>query len=177
MLKIVLVLFMVLPFVNNTSSKEDVIVWNDEVVLSWSDFKGEAKSDNNHIAMSRCGIHMEQSSYALPHGKPTYSFYAFFVPASSWYLKDKVSDKILLHEQLHFDVAELYARKLRKIFSEIIVSPVSSKTVFEKVYKEYRSMQQQYDKETQNGINEEAQKRWVLKIRNGLEQNSKYKID
>jgi len=177
MLKFALVLFMVLPFVNNTSSKKDVIVWSDAVVLSWSDFKGRAKENKDHIAMSRCGIHMEQSAYSLPHGKPTYSFYAFFVPESSWYLKDKVTGKTLLHEQLHFDVAELYARKLRKIFSDTKVDPASSKTLFDETYKEYRSMQQQYDRETQNGTNEQAQKRWVLKIRNGLEQNSKYRID
>jgi len=166
-----------MPFVSNTSSKIDVIVWNDKVELSWSDFKGKAEGIKDHIAMSRCGIHMEQSSYTLPHGKPTYSFYAFFVPESSWYLKDKVTDKTLLHEQLHFDVAELYARKLREIFSKSIINPASSKSIFDKTYKEYRRMQQQYDDETQNGTNEKIQKIWVLKIKNELEKYSKYKTD
>ena len=177
MLKYTLVLFVVLPFVNNTFFKKDVIVWNEEVALSWSDFKGRAKNNKDHIAMSRCGIHMEQSSYTLPQGKPTYSFYAFFEPESSWYLKDKVTDKTLLHEQLHFDIAELYARKLRKIFSEREVDPASSKSVFDKTYKKYRRMQQQYDKETKNGTYEQAQRNWFLKIKNELKQNSEFKND
>lgn len=40
--------------------------------------------------------------------------YAYFSPRQSWYHKDMADDHLLSHEQLHFDITELYARKLRK---------------------------------------------------------------
>jgi len=161
------------PDVFLTDNKE-VIIWNNRVKLSWSDFKGTPRPGNKHVAMSKCGISMEQSGYTMPYGKPVYAFKAYFVPASSWYLKNKVSTRMLYHEQLHFDIAELYARKLRKYFSENKISPETAKQVFETIYSEYRSFQELYDTQTRHGTDLSAQKEWTKKITSKLRHLGQY---
>jgi len=167
-MKLILLFLIVFFSLTNTLDEEDIIVWNSNVNLSWSDFKGNPRDDNRHVAMSKCGIRMEQSAYTLPNGKPTYSFYAFFVPSSSWYISEKVTTKTLSHEQLHFDIAELYARKLRKQFSENEISPDIAERLFKVLYKEYRTTQELYDRETQNGTRQRVQKSWLLKVSSQL---------
>ena len=38
----------------------------------------------------------------------------FFYPESSWYIPETANEVILSHEQLHFDISELFARKMRE---------------------------------------------------------------
>lgn len=48
-----------------------------------------------------------------------YEVLAFFSLKQSWVLKQAQSDTLLLrHEQLHFNISELYARKIRKYLAE-----------------------------------------------------------
>ena len=173
-MKLLLFLFLSLGFVISPLADDDKIVWQSGVQLSWNDFKGSVAGKGNHIAMSKCGIGMEQSSYTLPHGKPTYSFYAFFVPGSSWYVKEKVTHKTLQHEQLHFDIAELFARKLRKITLEKELKPDKVKALFNKAYHNYELMQKQYDSETQNGTAAKPQQRWQRKVEHELKKLAEY---
>ena len=42
---------------------------------------------------------------------------AFFYPNESWYKPDVCNNLILSHEQLHFDITELHARKFRQMVS------------------------------------------------------------
>ena len=48
--------------------------------------------------------------------------YAHFYPDKSWVIKEQSSEHILNHEQLHFDITELHARKFRKQLSTLKVS-------------------------------------------------------
>jgi len=174
MIKILLILLLIYPPAYVNPDKKDVIVWNKQSGLSWNDFKGRPDKSGRHIAMSKCGITMEQSSYSLPYGKPVYTFYAYFVPDNSWYYPQKVTRKTLAHEQLHFDIAELFARKLREQFDRTEITPHEAKEIFDNTYKTYRQMQELYDSETRNGNLEPEQKRWYSKIALELKKRSSY---
>jgi hypothetical protein len=47
---------------------------------------------------------------------------AHFYPNKSWYLKDRRNTYILAHEQLHFDITELYARMFRAQLKGLVVT-------------------------------------------------------
>lgn len=86
-------------------------------------------------------------------------------------------DQLLLdHEQLHFDITELFTRILKKQLSQAkitrnnfsnIVSPIVHRTVVQK-----DELQELYDKETEKGRNRILQAKWNKKTSELLEQNS-----
>ncbi len=145
-----------------------VIVWDKNNKLSWSDFRGKTKVPGRHVAMSKCGISMKTSYVGGDETKPEYSFYAYFEPASSWYIKSKVDNFVLQHEQLHFDIAGLYALKMKDLFSEREVNAKTAQKEFNRLFALYQQTQNDYDDETLNGRDRNAQKRWVNKIHHQL---------
>ncbi|WP_128330618.1 hypothetical protein [Apibacter sp. HY039] len=149
------------------------IFWSEENSLSWKNFKGKSQNSNNKIAaLSFCGI--QYNSCILQGNVYKYKVKAFFVPQLSW-VRVK-NEHILKHEQLHFDIAEIFSRKLRKAFSENPVEPKDSQVeIYQPLFKEYMKMQELYDNETHHGILEDINKEWENKIHNELNQLIDYK--
>jgi predicted secreted Zn-dependent protease len=84
------------------------------------------------------------------------------------------NNEILAHEQGHFDMAELHARKLNKALKEY---RFNAKSVSEDVNRIYDSImtlhhaaQSEYDKETDFSRNKEKQALWQKKIADDLQQ-------
>ena len=81
------------------------------------------------------------------------------------------------HEQGHFDIAEIFARKLNK---EITMFLTKSKrheelnNIYTKVMNEKRDTQQLYDEETNHSINKSQQAAWNKKIEEMLEELKDY---
>jgi len=76
---------------------------------------------------------------------------------------------ILAHEQLHFDIHEIFARKFMQYAHEEKVFATEHfskelKKVFNKTFRELKKMQEAYDRETNHGRNREAQAQWVKKV-------------
>src|SRR5690606_10295249 len=80
--------------------------------LNWCDFKGDAPQGNLHSAGSALSIDMKVEQLGIL----TYQIYIVtcFNPRNSWVRKGAKSRELLYHERLHFDITELYARKLRE---------------------------------------------------------------
>jgi hypothetical protein len=80
------------------------------------------------------------------------------IPSQSWVHPDHKVPALLNHEQLHFDITELYARKMKKEMSKYYFLSVSEfvskkidtevKSIFTSLYNEHMSIQQKYDVET-----------------------------
>lgn len=85
------------------------------------------------------------------------------------------NDYAIKHEQKHFDITEIFARKIRK---ELIVNSVNEQGI-EKIYldnsKACREFQQLYDKETRHSLDKKSQERWNKKIRQLLISLDNYK--
>lgn len=157
---------------------QESIPWSKEFRLSWDYFKGPIPPDAIAAATTASGISYEYSAN-LMFNEVTLDFKvdAFFYPQESWY-KPAVCDSITLnHEQLHFDIAELHARKMRKQLKETSFSDnvkAEVREIYQNVLQELASYQDRYDWETDFSRNHKAQLRWKKKIEKALLDSSQY---
>jgi len=154
------------------AQEEEAILWNSEQRLSWANFKAEPPKDSEIAATTASGLSYqfstteENGKYELDYIVSTY-----FYPNRSWY-QDNICDEVILsHEQLHFDISELYARKMRKImdnttFTKNVKAEV--KAIYRQINKELAEFQQVYDRETNYSRNIEQQLSWNKKIKEAL---------
>ena len=95
---------------------ESVLSWDASYKLSWSDFKAKPNTNSSAVAITASGIIFGFSIKQTDKNKVvsfTTDVYAHFYPEQSWYKMKRANNHILQHEQLHFDITELYARKFR----------------------------------------------------------------
>ncbi len=141
--------------------------------LSWQDFKGTPSGSSPHRASINSGLSytyhgMDQSTIGRPH----YKVYAYFYPQLSWRRDLNETDPALLaHEQLHWDITEVYARKLRVAYHRYRPrkDPKSEMDyIFQVFEKKRKAVQDKYDLETRHGRDKEAQLKWWVAINEEL---------
>lgn len=162
-------------FVFSLSYAQDIEKpWKAAEKLTWSDFKGKPDFNHPYAAITYSGMSYGFSA-EIVRGKVlvTYDVKSFFVANKSWVKKWYLNDNVLLkHEQLHFDITELYARKFRqrlsvKNFTENVKSEI--KYIYKEISDEKVKAQKLYDVETDHSKNKIAQKKWQLKIESELQ--------
>ncbi|MDC8003385.1 DUF922 domain-containing protein [Aureisphaera galaxeae] len=144
--------------------EEEKIPWKEDRKLTWADFKGTPSGSEEFVASTNSGV-TYSFSYSERNGVPKveYKILSNFYPNLSWYRPAKVSDYILGHEQLHFDISELHARKLKKALSELPHNREfgdKSKVIYEQMEAERRAMQNQYDSDSDHSNIETEEFRW-----------------
>ncbi|MCB4808144.1 DUF922 domain-containing protein [Tamlana sp. 62-3] len=148
--------------------------WQANYKLTWNDFKGKPKANTGAVAITASGITFGFSITETDNHKVvdfTTEVHAHFYPEKSWYLPNKATKHVLGHEQLHFDITELFARKFRQRISKIKTSnnvKQELKTVHNNVNRELAAFQNKYDAETDFSRNFEAQLQWKLYIEDEL---------
>ena len=85
---------------------------------------------------------------------------------------------MLQHEQTHFDITELHARKLRKRieaynFSENAKAELDE--LYNQIERERRAMQSKYDLETDHSILKAEEVAWVEKVQQLLKEYEAWK--
>ncbi len=155
----------VLLFSGNTSSP-DVIYWDDDKKLSWRDFQGKPKASDDYriSALTSSGIVHYRG---CKDGKIIFKVRAYFEKKTSWVKEEAYNDYILAHEQLHFDVTELFARKLRKSLSErpfLCGEETAFEHYIQQFIKGWEAKQHAYDFMTRNSMDKQQQKEWERKI-------------
>ncbi|RED48399.1 DUF922 domain-containing protein [Seonamhaeicola aphaedonensis] len=160
--------------------KEPVISWRDSYKLTWSDFKATPDNQSNAVAITASGITLgfsiKQTDGKVVSFKTEID--AHFYPEQSWYKPEKANNHVLQHEQLHFDITELYARKFRYRVSKLKES-ANIKRILQKLHddinKELTSVQNSYDTETNYSRHVNAQAKWQAYIKEEIKKYSKYK--
>ncbi len=169
--------------VGNTSAfgknVDNKIQWTIDRQLSWQDFKGSPDQNSKFSAESSLQISYGMKiSKGSAGTKVAFNVECFFEPGESWVKKDLKTQTLLAHEQLHFDIAEIFARKLRKRFKDNTFTidnyNTKSTAIFEKVFLEYKSYQAAYDHDTKHGSDREEQANWNESVIKMLEKSSKY---
>ncbi len=98
------------------------------------------------------------------------SVVAVFYPGESWVRRPTESG--LIHEQGHFDITEIFARRLRKRLQEFVPKRGDLNHQLNLLYNETESerdaMEILYDKETRHSVDVVRQERWNVRIRNEL---------
>ena len=162
---------------------EPVLSWNESYQLSWSDFKAKPNNNVSAVAITASGITFGFSIRQTDKNEVvsfTSEVQAHFYPEQSWYKMERADNHILGHEQLHFNITELYARKFRYRISQLKVSN-SVKGQLKKTHidinAELSQMQNKYDNETDYSINFESQATWKTFMDAELNKFSKYKSE
>jgi hypothetical protein len=146
--------------------------WSSTDRLKWSDFRGKPPGGgNNHlraVTLSTVAPILVKKDSGF-----SYRVKSVFERYESW--KTDTADYLLAHEQLHFDITELLARKLRKAI-QAAPDPTgeSFDPVIQKLYQECADMQEAYDKDTAHGIIAESQAKWKRKVCLELKQLKDY---
>ncbi len=148
---------------------EKHISWTKERKLVWDDFKGPVpvNAPPRNAAVTSAGIAIETNTITTTT-QPKIYIYNSFETATSWVRPDHQTAAILKHEQTHFDICELYTRKMRERFSheQITFGNLQQKlsSIYRSIFQEQLDRQQKYEEETQHGIIDDAQDRWTKMI-------------
>lgn len=147
--------------------RNDTIVWRPDSLLKKEDFKSRPKP-SGRLGFAAVGIFLYPNEDS---GELVFCVEALFIKSKSYVTK--YSEYVLKHEQLHFNICELYARKLRKKISETNFKKVKNLTnemqkLYVKINEEYNKAQDKYDEETEHGLNSVKQKMWEESIEKQL---------
>jgi hypothetical protein len=170
------------------------IEWSPERKLTKADFQGRTPPQAVNASLSY--LHIE-ASWECVVGDLFATARATFDPSRSWWrtmygnvwgsAADRTSAsrtqaqarrnvmvldaQLLEHEQLHFDLAELAARRIRKRFEgfkDACAEPGGAEPIQAMVLEIDRELQEEqsrYDRETSHGANARAQDQWKRRIR------------
>lgn len=170
-LPILFILSIFLSFITfGQSAGEELISWNEGEKLTWADYKGQVKPGTDAAASTATYLGIEYNFNSKGFG---YKITCNFSKNKSWGLHK--TDYILAHEQGHFDIAEIFARKLNRQMSEYKFNKNTFKDDLKEIYTsittEKEKMQNEYDKESNHSINKEKQDEWLKKIEQLLIEN------
>lgn len=150
--------------VDHVKDYEQKFEWSADRKLSWDDFKGTPAPgrDTNVAARTSCrfGIRIDTMYASGIRVVVTNEF----ICRQSSVRPGRKTPALLAHEQLHFDLCEVYARQLRKQLANTELTPANiskvSTDIFLETYRIYRETQLLYDEETQHGLKPDAQQHW-----------------
>lgn len=171
--------FLVLFLISNYLRSQK-IEWKENKKLVWSNFKSEINNQRSKdiVAYTHCGWVYSVVKSFNPKGTAKINIETVFNEDKSWKDAEKINDYILNHEQKHFDIAEIFARKIRKeIIAKIKTSDDFNKyfqATYNRILKEYKNYQALYDGVTEHGMNKEKQAEYNIVINEELEQLKNY---
>ncbi len=139
---------------------DSLIIWMKNRKLRFGDFKkkGKTQGDRNEAyTVSSIDIIKELNYIVVA------TFYKYDSRL------DNERESLLNHEQLHFDIAELFARKIRKEIFNLKqrndnLHYIDYKIIYKDLYKDYRAYQNLYDSETEHSKLVIQQKQWQEKV-------------
>ncbi|MDN3492483.1 DUF922 domain-containing protein [Winogradskyella bathintestinalis] len=174
-----LILFIAFIFFGNITN-DQVMIWNETSKLTWADFKAHPDTESDAVALTASGITF---GYSLKtSGDKIVDFStnveAHFYPDKSWYVKERGNAHILAHEQLHFDITELYARQFRQKLTKLKVNQNLKAQLNQlqvSINEAITETQQRYDKETNHSMVIDKQKKWEAFIAIELNNLAQYK--
>jgi hypothetical protein len=142
--------------------KVDYIAWSDQK-LTWEDFLCEPKKGTDAVASTSTSLGI---AYQIENGGLTYDITCNFSKTKSWGLLK--TDYILAHEQGHFDITEIFARKLNEALQDYEFNRKTFKKdiseIYQAIVKQKEEFQKDYDGETDHSRNRKLQYEWLEKI-------------
>lgn len=159
---------------------EQAMPWAATRRLAWSDFQGTPPRGGPEGARTAYGLY-----YAWSCRGEAFRFRvtAALHPHRSWVKPMVVGDaqespRVLRHEQTHFDVTEVFARRMRQRFAALTGACAKPEGALQALAKqlvdEEREMQQRYDRETNHGLITARQTAWNTDVARMLTAVSRY---
>ena len=151
-----------------------VIEWDTDRPLVWEDYQKRhvpKETDGLWAAKTVYKVEIEPVNVAVDANDNIRNYkdltvVAQFYPKKSWVTQR--NDVLLGHEQLHFDIAELYARKMRYEFSKLQKAKVQRMDDYQEVWNRNwqacRREQKQYDSDSNHGLDVAENDLWKTRI-------------
>lgn len=166
-----------LSAISNTPDDNNVI-WNSEYKLKWSDFLGTPNPSGTFDEEAGIKIKIEVTG-KISRKSYDISVRCIFDKSKSWTTTKDTGEYLLQHEQLHFDIGEIYARQLRKKISEM--NDLTDANFEEKVRIMYHDInsscteyENKYDFETCHSTNLIKQALWNERVDSILNETKKF---
>ncbi len=169
-----------------TTSSADLmpadIDWEVRRTLTWNDYQAPVPSPQPTFTngsgtaspeLSETVSGMSMTSWTCNNGKIDVTVSAIMSPSTSWAATGGRTAALLAHEQGHFDLSEIYARKLRAQLAAIMCENTTSAqaavdAAFNMIDMQLQTQQSSYDNETAHGTNAAAQATWQMSIQQQL---------
>lgn len=172
---VLIILILAMPVYSNCQASNDsLLYWDSKIKLEWNDFRGIIPDSSEFGAASSIAIQ------AIPFWDgetPNVEVRTIFYPNKAW--KKYPTVELLNHEQGHFDLAEIYSRKIRKAICSLHVQDYLEFDKYLEIYNvrysEYKNASFRYDQETNYGRDNGGQTQWNGNILLQLEGLEKYK--
>jgi hypothetical protein len=152
-----------------TPASSDTVFYDPARPLTWDDFRGAVPMGNRFAAQIMPGVSYEGKS-STEGGKINVrlKLKVFMLKSQSWVKPIGHNDYALNHEQRHFDIARLGMEQFKQLLNpdSLSLNDYNSNIQYRyiEMYRALGKRQQQYDDETQHGINQAAQARWNAQI-------------
>jgi hypothetical protein len=151
------------------------VSWSSTRKLNWEDFRAIPEDTNPHHALTAANLAVDAR---CKDNKVYFEVKCVFLPGESW-SKNKQSERLLAHEQLHFDLTEVHARLLRKELKSLGSSCGNLKTQLNTTvgaaFKAWKAEQDEFDKLSRHGLDPKVQETWAANINQRLQELEAYK--
>ena len=152
------------------------IVWSEERPLTWRDYL-KISSDSIDLGVTALTAVTHSIRGGITKGQPNFQVYVLFKKRNSW-TTSRTDMQLFAHEKLHFDLAELYGRKLRKQIAAMGSQNVTKLSDYRKKIKilldEFKRKSALYDRETFHGASPEKQLEWQNYVLQEMQRLHKY---
>jgi hypothetical protein len=163
---------------------DTIIVWQADFLLTWNDFQGKPGENVYARAQTSYKIEIVPREVLVDEEDNIQGFEKLTVEAQFYKKKSfkalsNYTASLLRHEQLHFDIAELFARKIRARFTELKEENEAKFSLYWEHYSalwmECRKLQKEYDTTTNHGRELFINKKWETTIQQELELLAEFK--
>lgn len=145
--------------------RSQLIYWSRERKLEWSDFRYR-EPVSTYTANASTAVSISIDAFEEDN-LPNYHVIFRFNRSHSW-TNDSTSTVLLEHEQYHFDIYELYARRIRAKILALRAKGIEQKETYTneitRLLDECHLFQMEYDKQTAHGFLRTNQESWQVYI-------------
>ncbi len=151
-------------------AEDHAFAWSARRPLTWDDFQGSPPSKGPEGAKTSYTLY---SVWKCRGAAFEFRVAAGFRPRQSWVKSIVLNDSlqrrnVLRHEQTHFDLAEVHARRMRRAFGDLArpceMTDAELSAVAQRVAKEETAEQRRYDAETNHGLVADHQAAWTRDV-------------
>lgn len=178
-------LFVLLFFsiIGDTIFNDKFIYWDDGFFLKKCHFKGKPELASTYSAVSYTGF---SKSLFFEGSFVSVEIKSYFNCEKSWIKMELATIELLRHEQTHFNITEMYRRKLNEELLSFKFNMPKVKHQFDSIYEQSKSklkfFQEKYDLETSYGTDSTMQRNWDILVLDKIKSLSsfdmqKYTID
>jgi hypothetical protein len=155
-------------------AEDHAFPWSAARPLTWSDFQGPPPTEGAESAKTSYTLY---SAWRCRGTAFEFQGIAGFRPRQSWVkaavLNDRVQRRtVLAHEQTHFDIGEVHARRMRQVFAHLVApcrkTDPELATLVRRLAHDEEEEQRRYDNETNHGLLAVQQAAWSLETRRRL---------